>query len=192
MTFPAPFTPPVLRTERLVLRPATLADAPAMFANWSSHLDGTRYLPWPTHAAVADAEAWLAKNLGDPGRPTALWVMAEHEEGDAFGIVLLRLATPQMELGYGLGSRWWGKGYAGEGGAAAMAWAFTQPGVERVGAVLDAENAGSVRVCEKLGMTYAERFTDDIPHPNIDATTPRPCLRYVAVRAPSRITGAAG
>ena len=41
-----------LETERLILRRLTEADAEAMFRNWASDPEVTRFLTWPTHKDV--------------------------------------------------------------------------------------------------------------------------------------------
>ena len=38
-----------LETQRLVLRRFTLEDAEAMYKNWASDIEVTKYLTWPTH-----------------------------------------------------------------------------------------------------------------------------------------------
>jgi len=41
-----------LETERLILRRLTASDAEAMFRNWASDPEVTRFLTWPTHTDV--------------------------------------------------------------------------------------------------------------------------------------------
>jgi RimJ/RimL family protein N-acetyltransferase len=60
----------------------------------------------------------------------------------------------ERELGYRLRPDTWGKGYATEGAAALLREAFSRPGVTRVYAHALLDNPGSIRVMEKLGMTY--------------------------------------
>ena len=49
----------------------------------------------------------------------------------------------------------WGEGYATEGAAALLRDAFARPGIARVYAHSLLDNPGSIRVMEKIGMTYA-------------------------------------
>ena len=42
-----------IETPRLMLRRFTLEDAPAMYRNWASDPEVTKYLTWPTHSSVA-------------------------------------------------------------------------------------------------------------------------------------------
>jgi len=48
-----------LDTERLVLRRFVTEDAEAMFRNWASDPEVTKYLTWPTHANVDVTRAVL-------------------------------------------------------------------------------------------------------------------------------------
>lgn len=40
-----------IETPRLILRRFTLEDAPAMYRNWASDPEVTKFLTWPTHAS---------------------------------------------------------------------------------------------------------------------------------------------
>jgi len=52
-----------LETKRLILRQFTIDDAEAMFRNWASDAEVTKYLTWPTHADIsvskAVIESWI-------------------------------------------------------------------------------------------------------------------------------------
>lgn len=41
-----------IETERLILRRFTLDDADAMYRNWASDDEVTKYLIWPAHSSV--------------------------------------------------------------------------------------------------------------------------------------------
>ena len=41
-----------IETERLILRRFTMEDAPAMYRNWASDPEVTKYLTWPAHSSV--------------------------------------------------------------------------------------------------------------------------------------------
>ena len=50
----------VLTTARLTLRPFTMDDAPAMYSNWASDPEVTKFLMWPPHTSIEVSEAVLA------------------------------------------------------------------------------------------------------------------------------------
>jgi RimJ/RimL family protein N-acetyltransferase len=60
-----------------------------------------------------------------------------------------------VELGYRLRPDAWGQGFATEGAAALLDDALNRPDVTRVYAHVLLSNVGSIRVIEKIGMTYA-------------------------------------
>lgn len=73
------------------------------------------------------------------------------------GLVPLGGKGPEVELGYALGTAFWGRGLATEVGRAILAEAFGPLGLERVAAVTRADNLPSQRVLAKLGFTAAGR-----------------------------------
>lgn len=60
-----------------------------------------------------------------------------------------------LEIGYGLGSRHWGKGYMTETVKAMLKYYLSQDGFSTVFASFFPENTSSKRVMEKCGMTYS-------------------------------------
>lgn len=65
-----------------------------------------------------------------------------------------------IDLGYQLLKRAWGHGYATEGSAALIARGFTAQNVQRVVGCALVANAASVRVMQKLGMTFLHEFEE--------------------------------
>jgi ribosomal-protein-alanine N-acetyltransferase len=62
--------------------------------------------------------------------------------------------TPEVELGYTLHERFWGRGLATEAGRACLRFGFEVIGLERIAAIALPENGASRRVMEKLGFHY--------------------------------------
>lgn len=50
-----------IQTERLLIRPFQVEDAPAMFKNWSSNAEVTKYLTWPPHESVETTKKSLRR-----------------------------------------------------------------------------------------------------------------------------------
>ncbi len=48
-----------IETERLILRRFTLGDAPAMYKNWASDDEVTKYLMWQAHSDISVSESIL-------------------------------------------------------------------------------------------------------------------------------------
>ena len=64
------------------------------------------------------------------------------------------------ELGYSLGSKWWGNGYMTEAVSAVIDYAFNKVGFNRIYASCHEENIASKKVMEKLSMTYEGLLRD--------------------------------
>jgi [ribosomal protein S5]-alanine N-acetyltransferase len=60
----------------------------------------------------------------------------------------------EVELGYRLARRAWGRGYATEAATAVRDYAFATLGLTRLVALIDPANTASLRVAQKLGMAY--------------------------------------
>ena len=118
---------PTLTTERLLLRPFADADVEPLHALMQDP-DVMRYVGdrrVPTRQETWRAVAgwighWALRGYG-------LWAVVEQESGDVIGRagIINPVDWPGPEVGYLLGKRWWGRGYATEAAAAAMAWGFS-------------------------------------------------------------------
>jgi RimJ/RimL family protein N-acetyltransferase len=151
-----------LVTERLDLRPITMADADrlavlhadARVMNLLKHGVLTRA---QSDALVADYEAeWAALGFGS-------WTTTEHASGKLVGLGGLRI----HDGGYGVALRGaftpeaQGKGYGPELGRAALAFAFDVLGLDRVVAITRRENLPGQRSLEKLGMVREREVSGD-------------------------------
>ena len=106
-----------------------------------------RFLGWFELVADRDqaAGADAAAAGGAPGGGAA--GSAPHEAA--------ALAATEVELGYRFRPDAWGQGFATEGAAALLAEALSRPDVTRVYAHALLSNPGSIRVMQKIGMSYA-------------------------------------
>jgi RimJ/RimL family protein N-acetyltransferase len=67
-------------------------------------------------------------------------------------LTLIRRKNRQAELGYALGVKFRGQGYATEAGVALIEYAFKELELHRISATTSSANASSYRVMERLGM----------------------------------------
>jgi RimJ/RimL family protein N-acetyltransferase len=148
-----------LETERLVLRPPTLADLGPLHEIWGDR-DVMRYVGGGNAHAhdVDESEQRLARLLAHQERHGfSLWVVADRQSGTVLGdcgLIEFAFRGPEVELAYRLGKAHWGRGYATE---AATAW--TERGLHELGlativAVTHPENGASEHVLEKVGFRY--------------------------------------
>jgi ribosomal-protein-alanine N-acetyltransferase len=63
----------------------------------------------------------------------------------------------EFEISYRLRRDCWGNGLATEAARACCDYGFKQAGLRRLISIIEAENAASIRVAEKMGMTLEKR-----------------------------------
>ncbi len=142
---------PVLETERLVLRAPRLGDvkAVAMLANDRRIAENTASLPHPYR--TSDAEDFIA--AANRGNDTTFVITLRN--GPLIGACgLKQLDRHPPELGYWLGIKHWGKGYATEAARAVIDHAFDELDNEAVHAAARVTNPASRRVLEKCGFQW--------------------------------------
>ncbi len=96
-----------------------------------------------------------------------LYLVELKETGAALGIcgLVKRDALADVDVGFAFLPRYWSKGYAVESAAAVRDYAFEALGLKRVVAISNPDNEGSIKVLEKIGLTYERmiRLSDDAP-----------------------------
>ncbi len=146
---------PTLETARLRLRAFSPADAPSLqrLAGDEAIARTTLSIPHPYEDGVA--EAWILEQRRQrEAGAQACFAVVRRDDGALAGVVVLALDGDhaRAELGYWIGTPYWGRGYATEAGRAALGYAFGALGLRRVHAAHMADNAASGRVLAKLGM----------------------------------------
>lgn len=147
-----------LETARLILRRAQLSDAQAMFDNWASDPEVTKYLTWPTHENVA-ATRWVLENWNGQydNDECYLWLITLKGEDLPIGsisVVSLDNRIRKAEIGYCIGSAWWHRGFTSEAMRAVIDYLFDEVGMNRIEARHDPRNPHSGEVMRKCGMQY--------------------------------------
>jgi RimJ/RimL family protein N-acetyltransferase len=146
-----------LRTPRLLLRPFRPEDEDALFGLWNGP-DVRRYL-WDDQAVsrevVREQIALSERDFRERGFGELVLSLAERP-GEVIGFCGLRRIDEgaDVELLYGLAREHWGSGLATEAARAVLHFGFEQVGLEDIFAGADFDNAASIRVMERLGMSY--------------------------------------
>ena len=169
-------------TARLLPRPAAVADAEIVFAEYASDPQVAKYMTWTPHRSVADTAEFLTRceRVWSDGSayPWTLW----RKQDDAFvGLLEIRVAAGAVDLGYALVRRCWHHGLMTEALTPIAQWALAQPAIHRVWAVCDVENVASARVLERIGLEREGILRRWLVHPNVSAT-PRDCFCYSIVK----------
>jgi RimJ/RimL family protein N-acetyltransferase len=157
-------------TPRLSLRPWRPDDADDALEIYGSP-EVSRWLA-PALAEVNDVhemrsllESWIGTPPGPPGRPAGRWAIEEIGTRRVAGSCQILPLPPEgddLELGYQLAPRAWGRGYGVEAGHAMAHYAFSK-GEEELFAVVRPRNARGEHVARRIGMEWAgetEKYYD--------------------------------
>jgi [ribosomal protein S5]-alanine N-acetyltransferase len=147
----------VVVTDRLVLRPFRLADAPDVqrLAGAPEVAAGTLTIPHPYPDGAA--EAWISSQADSATSGQALHLAVERrKDGELVGAIGLEYERDHdhAELGYWIGVPYWNNGYATEAATAVLRGAFEVERLNRVVAYHFTGNPASGRVLQKLGMKH--------------------------------------
>ena len=144
---------PVLETKRLALRAPRLEDAKTVAALVNDRRIAENVARIPHPYKKSDADSFIA-GANKPGGE-AVFLITQHDETiiGACGLMMQdREQTP--ELGYWLGVKYWGQGYATEALHAVIDYAFTDLGYPALTAAARVTNPLSRRVLEKCGFQW--------------------------------------
>ena len=154
-----------LETERLILREFRADDFDVVHA-YGSDPAVVRFMPWGPNTPEETREFLQRKfdeQATDP-RPSFDMVVVERVSGQVLGSVGLRLNAGRTQgvLGYCYARHAWGRGIATEAARAMLRFGFEELGLHRIHATCDAQNIGSARVLEKIGMRREGHRIEDI------------------------------
>lgn len=147
-----------LETERLMLRPFRLTDVDALMgvfgdADVMRFGDGTQTRDW--------VEGWVRDQVAlfEDSTAAGVFAVVERASGRIAGYCGLQFypdvnGQPEWEIGFRLAVAFQGQGYATEAAMAVRDFSFQKRGVDTLIALIDPDNAPSIRVAEKIGMTY--------------------------------------
>ncbi|MGH2910170.1 MAG: GNAT family N-acetyltransferase [Solirubrobacteraceae bacterium] len=168
-------------TSRLVLRTLRAADADAVHA-YRSRPDVARYVPFdpmsPEQIAERMQGRWAKTRIGEG---EGLVVGFERADtGELIGDLTLMLVSAEHrggEIGWLVHPDHGGQGFATEAARAGLGLMF-DAGLHRVVARVDARNAPSLRLCERLGMRreaalvanewFKGEWTDEVDYAVLD------------------------
>ena len=146
---------PKLKTERLLLRPFTLEDAPTVqqLAGDRDIVSTTLAIPHPYEDGMA--EEWIGTHQGgyERGENVNFAITLTNEDVliGAIGLAI-HSSDENAELGYWVGKPFWNNGYCTEAARGVVEYGFTDLGLNRIYARHMTRNPPSGRVMEKIGM----------------------------------------
>ena len=153
---------PRLETERLTLRAFSLDDAPCVqkLAGAKEVAATTARVPHPYEDGMA--ESWIATHADNfsKGKGVELAIVQKCD-GAVVGCIALMARNcgdddeKTAEIGYWIGTPYWGKGYCTEAARRVLKWVLVEERwCRKVTGRAMGDNAGSNKVMQKLGMQY--------------------------------------
>jgi RimJ/RimL family protein N-acetyltransferase len=120
---------------------------------------------WPSEDLLGALPIMIAAVEYEPALEEWCVLVLTREErvliGD-IGFKTLPDARGEVEIGYGLVPPFWGLGLATEAAQTMIAWAFSQPKVQRVTANCLPDNQGSIRVLQKCGLRITHQDAEGL------------------------------
>jgi RimJ/RimL family protein N-acetyltransferase len=151
----------VIETERLNLRQLTTGDADFILEllNEPSFI---RNIGDKGVRTIEDARLYI---LNGPVKSYerfgfGLYLVELKASGVPLGIcgLVKRESLADADIGFAFLPRFWSKGYAFESAAAVKVYGLETLGLPRLVAIVNPDNAGSIRVIEKIGLSYERMF----------------------------------
>lgn len=148
---------PVLYTERIILRPISVADSKTIYDRWTSDAEVAKYMRWCVHANVEDTIEWLkCEEKNNKGNDSYQWGFWLKEEEYLFGSggLIYRAEEDVFEVGYNIMKQYWNQGYTTEAVKEMLKFAQNELGVHNFVACHAIENPASGEVLKKCGFVY--------------------------------------
>ena len=156
----------ILETDRLILRHQTLSDLDSLFALYRDP-EVTRHIPDAprTYEAARQELEWHMH--GHRRRPElGLWATILKETNAFIGRCGLLPWTidgqDEVEVAYLIGRAYWGQGLGTEAAQAILDYGFERLHLPRLICLVEKGNLASIRVAEKIGMTFEKEGRDDV------------------------------
>ena len=146
--------PDEISTERMYLRPYRFADVSDVL-RYATDEEWSRYLPVPVPYSIRDAEQFLARSTLADRFQHPNWAITLEKR--VIGGINIRFFFEHRiaEIGYSISRDLWNLGYMTEVARAIIDEAFSHHDkLERIRSHADVRNRASIRVMEKVGMTF--------------------------------------
>lgn len=147
----------IAQTDRLLLRPFEMVDIEAT----CRILCDPEVMKFSTRVkAPEDVRGWIEDCIQDYSKlGFGIWAVVLKETGSVVGYCGLTEfpdidSQSEIEIGFRFERNSWSRGYATESANAVRDHAFNTLSLVRLIALVDPGNTASIRVVEKIGMTY--------------------------------------
>jgi len=156
----------ILQTRRLTFRHLEAGDLDDLFALYCDP-DMRRYIPdAPRTLAETQEELVWFQNGHHKYPELGLWATILKETNRFIGRCGLLPWTIdgrfEVEVAYMIDKAHWGQGLGAEAAQGILDYGFESLGLSRLICLIDRDNQASIRVAEKIGMTFEKEGRDDL------------------------------
>ena len=161
-----------IETERLIIKPYCMEDIDDLYKIYSDEKvmafipEGVMSYEWVKNLIKWMVEYCYEKNT--PENIIKFGVSVFHKEEKKVigwcGLCSLDCKPEDIEIFYGLSSKYWGQGLATEAAMAMLNYGFDIVGLKRIIAVVRPDNIASKKVIEKMGMKFEKILKVEDPH----------------------------
>jgi ribosomal-protein-alanine N-acetyltransferase len=174
--------PECFSSDRLILRKPVLDDAGAIFKEYATDPEVTRYLTWKPSSKPDHVAVFIAQALKKWDEQIAFtWTITRKDDDHPIGMIDARVDAYMVNIGYVLARRFWNQGLMTEAVRALLGWTDREPEIVRVWAVCAVQNSSSARVLEKAGMIREGILHRWTVFPNVSGQ-PMDCYCYARVK----------
>jgi len=156
-----------IETNRLILRRHEITDAEAMFNNWVTDAEVSRFWGWEPHKSIDETKEILALWIAEyEKQDTYHWILEHKGDAQAIGYIYLNEiddTNDSASVHYALSRKYWNKGIMTEACKAVLDFAFSKLQVKRIHTCHHVENPASGQVMNKCGMQYTKTGYRQIP-----------------------------
>jgi len=148
-----------IETDRLILRPLNMDMVDDIF-QYAQIPIVSRYVPWEPHKTIQDTKDFIAtmklNHSNHEGKIFFVWGIINQNTGKTIGTIDFKQPSPHIgQIDYALSPDYWRKGIMTEAAKGVLSWAKQQlPEVKRYQSFSVAENIGSIKVMEKIGLRF--------------------------------------
>lgn len=151
---------PEITTERLLLRPLRLSDAPDMYAYAQDELVARPGM-WEPYESFEACQRHVEHLIARYEIDLMWWALEHLADGRMIGRVQLSEWNEEhsrAELSYALHRDYWGRGLMSEAVAEAVAYGWNELDLHRIGATVLPDNVASIRILKGVGMQHEGRL----------------------------------
>jgi len=155
----------ILETNRLLLRHQVIEDLDDLWALYCNP-EITKYIPDAPRSREEAQEELEWHMYGHPKYPElGLWATIHKETGKFIGRCGLLPwdidNQHEVEVAYTIAQAYWRQGLGSEAAEAILQYGFQKLSLSRLVCLIEAENTASIKVAEKIGMSFEKEGMDE-------------------------------